>query len=121
MVYRVYVEKRPGLTAEADALLGDIRTLLRIESLESLRLYNRYRLQNKREEQEHPNPISTTERGRIEKRETGEECAAKSHKSSKREFPFASGTIYKQQSFVFRFADTYQFCCFAHRKVHGNL
>ena len=26
MVYRVYVEKRPGLTAEADALAGDIRT-----------------------------------------------------------------------------------------------
>ena len=46
MVYRVYVEKRPGLTAEADALLGDIRTLLRIESLESLRLYNRYDVEN---------------------------------------------------------------------------
>ena len=30
MVYRVYVEKRPGLTAEADALAGDIRTLLGI-------------------------------------------------------------------------------------------
>ena len=28
MVYRVYVEKRPGLTAEADALASDIRTLL---------------------------------------------------------------------------------------------
>ena len=46
MVYRVYVEKRPGLTAEADALLGDIRTLLRIESLESLRLFNRYDVEN---------------------------------------------------------------------------
>ena len=42
MVYRVYVEKRPGLTAEADALAGDIRTLLGISSLESLRLLNRY-------------------------------------------------------------------------------
>ena len=46
MVYRVYVEKRPGLTAEADALLGDIRTLLRVESLESLRLFNRYDVEN---------------------------------------------------------------------------
>ncbi|MCF0123668.1 MAG: phosphoribosylformylglycinamidine synthase [Ruminiclostridium sp.] len=46
MVYRVYVEKRPGLTAEADALLGDIRTLLRIESLEGLRLFNRYDVEN---------------------------------------------------------------------------
>ena len=42
MVYRVYVEKRPGLTAEADALAGDIRTLLGISSLESLRLLNRF-------------------------------------------------------------------------------
>ena len=32
MVYRVYVEKRPGLAAEAEALLGDLRTLLRIET-----------------------------------------------------------------------------------------
>ena len=46
MVYRVYVEKRPGLTAEADALAGDIRTLLGISSLESLRLLNRYDVEN---------------------------------------------------------------------------
>ncbi len=46
MVYRVYVEKRPGLTSEADALLGDIRTLLQIDALESLRLFNRYDVEN---------------------------------------------------------------------------
>ena len=46
MVYRVYVEKRPGLTAEADALLGDIRTLLRIESIRELHLLNRYDVEN---------------------------------------------------------------------------
>ena len=46
MVYRVYVEKRPGLTAEADALLGDIRTLLRIESVKELHLLNRYDVEN---------------------------------------------------------------------------
>ena len=42
MVYRIYVEKRPGLTAEADALAADIRTLLGIASLDGLRLFNRY-------------------------------------------------------------------------------
>ena len=46
MVYRVYVEKRPGLTAEADALAGDIRTLLGISSLKGLRLLNRYDVEN---------------------------------------------------------------------------
>ena len=42
MVYRIYVEKRPGLTAEADALAADIRTLLGIAALDGLRLFNRY-------------------------------------------------------------------------------
>ena len=46
MVYRVYVEKHPGLTAEADALASDIRTLLGIASLERLRLLNRYDVEN---------------------------------------------------------------------------
>ena len=46
MVYRVYVEKRPGLTAEADALLGDIRTLLRIDAVQELHLFNRYDVEN---------------------------------------------------------------------------
>ena len=46
MVYRVYVEKRPGLTAEADALASDIRTLLGISSLKELRLLNRYDVEN---------------------------------------------------------------------------
>ena len=46
MVYRVYVEKRPGLTAEADALLGDIRTLLRIDAVKELHLHNRYDVEN---------------------------------------------------------------------------
>ena len=42
MVFRVYVEKKPGLDNEARALLGDARSLLGIESLEQVRLYNRY-------------------------------------------------------------------------------
>ena len=42
MVYRVYVEKKPGFALEADALLNGIRSVLRIESLKGLRLLNRY-------------------------------------------------------------------------------
>ena len=42
MVYRVYVEKKEGLRHEAAGLLGEIRTLLGITALESLRVINRY-------------------------------------------------------------------------------
>ena len=42
MVYRVYVEKKPGLDNEARALLGDARTLLGIQALERVRVLNRY-------------------------------------------------------------------------------
>ncbi|MBR5094549.1 MAG: phosphoribosylformylglycinamidine synthase, partial [Oscillospiraceae bacterium] len=42
MVYRVFVEKKPGLDQEARALLNDVRALLGIGSLESVRLFNRY-------------------------------------------------------------------------------
>ncbi len=42
MVYRVFVEKRNGLTLEADALLGDLRELLGIKNLKGVRVLNRY-------------------------------------------------------------------------------
>ena len=42
MVYRIFVEKKPGLAPEADALLSDIRGLLGIESVTAVRLFNRY-------------------------------------------------------------------------------
>ncbi|HWS28765.1 MAG TPA: phosphoribosylformylglycinamidine synthase [Clostridia bacterium] len=42
MVYRVYVEKRAPLMQEADVLAADIRGLLGIESLKSLRILNLY-------------------------------------------------------------------------------
>jgi phosphoribosylformylglycinamidine synthase len=42
MVYRVYVEKKPGLDQEAQTLLNDARSLLGIESLAKVRLFNRY-------------------------------------------------------------------------------
>ncbi len=46
MVYRVYVEKKPELAHEANALLGEIRNLLGIRSLEKLRILNRYDAEN---------------------------------------------------------------------------
>ncbi len=42
MVYRIYVEKREGLTHEANALLEDVRGFLGISSLKSVRILNRY-------------------------------------------------------------------------------
>ena len=42
MVYRVFVEKKPGLDQEALALLSDARSLLGITRLEKVRLFNRY-------------------------------------------------------------------------------
>ncbi len=42
MVYRVYVEKRNGLTLEADALANDLRELLGIHALRGVRILNRY-------------------------------------------------------------------------------
>ncbi len=42
MVYRCYVEKKPGLAAEAEGLFHEARTLLGITSLENVRIFNRY-------------------------------------------------------------------------------
>ncbi len=46
MVYRIFVEKKEGLTAEADSLKGDIVSLLQIKGLEKVRLFNRYDVEN---------------------------------------------------------------------------
>ena len=46
MVYRVFVEKKPELAAEARALLSDARTLLGIVGLERVRIINRYDAEN---------------------------------------------------------------------------
>ncbi len=45
MVYRVYVEKKRELAHAAHSLRGDIRSFLGIETLEELRLFNRYDLE----------------------------------------------------------------------------
>ena len=50
MVYRVFVEKRPGFDHEAHATLKDIRSFLRIPQLTGLRLLNRYDVEGLDEE-----------------------------------------------------------------------
>jgi len=42
MVYRIYVEKKPGLREEAASLTADIQSFLQIKSLKEIRLLNRY-------------------------------------------------------------------------------
>ena len=46
MVYRIYVEKKPGQTQEAQGLLGQIRDFLQIKGLKALRILNRYDAEN---------------------------------------------------------------------------
>lgn len=46
MVYRIFVEKKPGLDNEARTLLSDARTLLGVGGLEKVRLFNRYDAEN---------------------------------------------------------------------------
>ena len=50
MVYRIFVEKKPGLDNEARALENDAKTLLGIEKLQKVRLLNRYDAENISEE-----------------------------------------------------------------------
>lgn len=42
MVFRVYVEKKPGFDVEAQQLAGELRTILGMTGLESVRIVNRY-------------------------------------------------------------------------------
>ncbi len=46
MVYRIFVEKRPALAHEANGLLSELRTHVGITGLESVRLLNRYDVEN---------------------------------------------------------------------------
>ncbi len=46
MVYRIYVEKKEGLANEAAALKSDAKTLLGIQTLEDVRIINRYDAEN---------------------------------------------------------------------------
>ncbi|MEG0779551.1 MAG: phosphoribosylformylglycinamidine synthase [Oscillospiraceae bacterium] len=42
MVYRVFVEKKPGLAPEAAGLLSDCRSFLNLSTLSAVRIFNRY-------------------------------------------------------------------------------
>ncbi len=46
MVYRIFVEKKEGLAHEAAALLSELRNLLGMKALTSVRLFNRYDVEN---------------------------------------------------------------------------
>ena len=46
MVYRVYVEKKPELAHEANGLLAELCNLVGIKGLRSLRVINRYDVEN---------------------------------------------------------------------------
>ena len=46
MVYRVYVEKKPGQTHEASNLLKEVKDFLQINALKSVRVLNRYDVEN---------------------------------------------------------------------------
>ncbi|MFA5658155.1 MAG: phosphoribosylformylglycinamidine synthase [Oscillospiraceae bacterium] len=45
-VYRIYVEKKPEFAVEATSILNDIKSALRLEKLEGLRIINRYDSEN---------------------------------------------------------------------------
>ena len=46
MVYRVYVEKKPGQTHESDGLLREVQDFLQIKGLSGVRVLNRYDAEN---------------------------------------------------------------------------
>ena len=46
MVYRLYVEKKPGFDHEASALLGELKSFLEIPALTGVRVINRYDVEN---------------------------------------------------------------------------
>ena len=50
MVYRIYVEKKSGLDAEAQGLKNDLTSLLQIDGLKEVRVLNRYDVENIEEE-----------------------------------------------------------------------
>ena len=46
MVYRIFVEKKPELAHEANGLLNELKNLVGLSNLESLRIVNRYDVEN---------------------------------------------------------------------------
>ena len=63
MVYRIYVEKKPGFDGEAQGLYHELTELLGIQGLKSLRLLNRYDVEGiDRELFERPSPPCSASR-----------------------------------------------------------
>ena len=56
MVYRVCVEKKPGLAPECASLLSDCRSFLDLKGLESVRIWNRYDVEGIDEDPRLPMP-----------------------------------------------------------------
>lgn len=50
MIYRIYVEKKQGLTQEADSVFDDLKNLLGVKGLEKVRIVNRYDIEDISEE-----------------------------------------------------------------------
>ena len=50
MVYRLYVEKKPGFDHEAQGLFGELKSFLGIQGLTGLRVLNRYDVENLEED-----------------------------------------------------------------------
>ncbi len=50
MVYRLYVERKPGFEQEAASLLHELKEVLGIQSLERVRLFQRYDIENAEKE-----------------------------------------------------------------------
>ena len=46
MVFRIFVEKKEGLAHEANGLYGELKNLVGIEGLTSVRVINRYDVEN---------------------------------------------------------------------------
>ena len=53
MVFRVYVEKKPGFDVEAQQLAGELRTILGLTGLKALRIVNRYDVEARQRAEDH--------------------------------------------------------------------
>ena len=51
MVYRIFVEKKPGFDLEAKGMLADLKSNLGIAGLKDVRMFNRYDAENMSKEQ----------------------------------------------------------------------
>ena len=72
MVYRIFVEKKPALAHEANGLLNELKNLVGIGGLTSVRLLNRYDVENIEADL-----FDKAVRTRSEERRVGKECRSR--------------------------------------------